>query len=384
MLLKILLRNAARHRLRTVLTVAGTAVAILAFVLLQTVVDAWYSGVAASSANRLVTRNAISLLFPLPIHYRDRIRQVDGVASVSYGSWFGGYYQDPKNFFVNLAMEPASYLALYPEYRLSEEERAAFLRDRRGAIVGRKLSERFGWKVGDTVPLKGTVFPGDWPVTVRGVYRGRDRNTDETLLLFHWEYLNETLRKTDPGRVDQVGIYVIGLARPEGAAAASVAIDSLFASSAAETLTESEQAFLLGFVAMSETILVATRVVALVVIATLLAVVGNTMAMSVRERLSEYAVLKTLGFGAGRIALSILGESVLITLVGGVLGLALAFPVTGRFAAMVGGLFPNFAVEPRTVLEALGTAVLVGLAAAALPARQAVRVGIAEALGRVG
>ena len=372
MLLKILLRNAARHRLRTVLTVAGTAVAILAFVLLQTVVDAWYSGVAASSANRLVTRNAISLLFPLPIHYRDRIRQVDGVASVSYGSWFGGYYQDPKNFFVNLAMEPASYLALYPEYRLSEEERAAFLRDRRGAIVGRKLSDRFGWKVGDTVPLKGTVFPGDWPVTVRGVYRGRDRNTDETL------------RKTDPGRVDQVGIYVIGLARPEGAAAASVAIDSLFASSAAETLTESEQAFLLGFVAMSETILVATRVVALVVIATLLAVVGNTMAMSVRERLSEYAVLKTLGFGTGRIALSILGESVLITLVGGVLGLALAFPVTGRFAAVVGGLFPNFAVEPRTVLEALGTAVLVGLAAAVLPARQAVRVGIAEALGRVG
>ena len=384
MLLKILLRNAARHRLRTVLTVAGTAVAILAFVLLQTVVDAWYSGVAASSANRLVTRNAISLLFPLPIHYRDRIRQVDGVASVSYGSWFGGYYQDPKNFFVNLAMEPASYLALYPEYRLSEEERAAFLRDRRGAIVGRKLSDRFGWKVGDTVPLKGTVFPGDWPVTVRGVYRGRDRNTDETLLLFHWEYLNETLRKTDPGRVDQVGIYVIGLARPEGAAAASVAIDSLFASSAAETLTESEQAFLLGFVSMSETILVATRVVALVVIATLLAVVGNTMAMSVRERIGEYAVLKTLGFGAGRVAASILGESVLITLLGGALGVGLAFPVTGRFAVLVGSFFPNFAVEPRTVLEALGAAVLVGIAAAALPARQAVRVRVAEALGRVG
>ena len=384
MLLKILLRNAARHRLRTVLTVAGTAVAILAFVLLQTVVDAWYSGVAASSANRQVTRNAISLLFPLPIHYRDRIRQVDGVASVSYGSWFGGYYQDPKNFFVNLAMEPASYLALYPEYRLSEEERAAFLRDRRGAIVGRKLSDRFGWKVGDTVPLKGTVFPGDWPVTVRGVYRGRDRNTDETLLLFHWEYLNETLRKTDPGRVDQVGIYVIGLARPEGAAAASVAIDSLFASSAAETLTESEQAFLLGFVSMSETILVATRVVALVVIATLLAVVGNTMAMSVRERIGEYAVLKTLGFGAGRVAASILGESVLITLLGGALGVGLAFPVTGRFAVLVGSFFPNFAVEPRTVLEALGAAVLVGIAAAALPARQAVRVRVAEALGRVG
>ena len=384
MLLKILLRNAARHRLRTVLTVAGTAVAILAFVLLQTVVDAWYSGVAASSANRLVTRNAISLLFPLPIHYRDRIRQVDGVASVSYGSWFGSYYQDPKNFFVNLAMEPASYLALYPEYRLSEEERAAFLRDRTGAIVGRKLSERFGWKVGDTVPLKGTVFPGDWPVTVRGVYRGRDRNTDETLLLFHWEYLNETLRKTDPGRVDQVGIYVIGLARPEGAAAASVAIDSLFASSAAETLTESEQAFLLGFVSMSETILVATRVVALVVIATLLAVVGNTMAMSVRERIGEYEVLKTLGFGAGRVAASILGESVLITLLGGALGVGLAFPVTGRFAVLVGSFFPNFAVEPRTVLEALGAAVLVGIAAAALPARQAVRVRVAEALGRVG
>ena len=384
MLLKILLRNAARHRLRTALTVAGTVVAILAFVLLQTVVDAWYAGVAASSAHRLVTRNAISLIFPLPIHYRDRIRQVEGVTTLSYGNWFGGYYQDPKNFFVNLAMEPASYLALYPEYQLSAEERAAFLQDRRGAIVGRKLSERFGWKVGDTVPLKGTVFPGDWPVTIRGVYRGRDRNTDETQLFFHWDYLNETLRATDPRRVDQVGIYVAGLARPEGAAAAAAAIDALFASSAAETLTESEQAFLLGFVAMSETILVATRVVALVVIATLLAVVGNTMAMSVRERIGEYAVLKTLGFGAGRVAASILGESVLITLLGGALGVGLAFPVTGRFAVLVGSFFPNFAVEPRTVLEALGAAVLVGIAAAALPARQAVRVRVAEALGRVG
>lgn len=384
MLLKILLRNAARHRLRTALTVAGTVVAILAFVLLQTVVDAWYAGVAASSAHRLVTRNAISLIFPLPIHYRDRIRQVEGVTTLSYGNWFGGYYQDPKNFFVNLAMEPASYLALYPEYQLSAEERAAFLQDRRGAIVGRKLSERFGWKVGDTVPLKGTVFPGDWPVTIRGVYRGRDRNTDETQLFFHWDYLNETLRATDPRRVDQVGIYVAGLARPEGAAAAAAAIDALFASSAAETLTESEQAFLLGFVSMSETILVATRVVALVVIATLLAVVGNTMAMSVRERIGEYAVLKTLGFGAGRVAASILGESVLITLLGGALGVGLAFPVTGRFAALVGSFFPNFAVEPRTVLEALGAAVLVGIAAAALPARQAVRVRVAEALGRVG
>ena len=384
MLLKILLRNAARHRLRTALTVAGTVVAILAFVLLQTVVDAWYAGVAASSAHRLVTRNAISLIFPLPIHYRDRIRQVEGVTTLSYGNWFGGYYQDPKNFFVNLAMEPASYLALYPEYQLSAEERAAFLQDRRGAIVGRKLSERFGWKVGDTVPLKGTVFPGDWPVTIRGVYRGRDRNTDETQLFFHWDYLNETLRATDPRRVDQVGIYVAGLARPEGAAAAAAAIDALFASSAAETLTESEQAFLLGFVSMSETILVATRVVALVVIATLLAVVGNTMAMSVRERIGEYAVLKTLGSGAGRVAASILGESVLITLLGGALGVGLAFPVTGRFAVLVGSFFPNFAVEPRTVLEALGAAVLVGIAAAALPARQAVRVRVAEALGRVG
>ena len=384
MLLRMAFRNAARHRLRTALTVLGTLIAILAFCLLQTVVDAWYAGAAASSANRLVTRNAISLVFPLPLYYRERIRQVDGVTIVSYGNWFGGYYQDPKNFFANFAIEPASYLALYPEYRLPEAERTAFLRDRKGAVVGRRLAERFGWHAGDTVTLKGTIFPGDWPLDIRGIYEGRDRNTDETLLLLHWDYLNETQKKTAPRRADHVGFYIVGVERSEAAADTSAAIDALFKSSSAETLTETEQAFQLGFVAMSEAIVNAIRIVALVVIVTILAVVANTMAMSVRERLAEYAVLKTLGFGGASVALMIIGESVLITVAGGVLGVAFSFPVTEQFAGLVGNLFPSFAVEPRTLYEALAASVIVGIAAAAVPARQAVRVGIAEGLRRVG
>jgi len=384
MLLRLTLRNAGRHRLRTVLTVVGMGVAMLAFCLLQTVVDAWYSGVTASSATRLVTRNAISLVFPLPLHYRERIRQVEGVTSVSYGNWFGGYYQDPKNFFANFAVEPASYLALYPEYVLADAERTAFLRDRKGVVVGRRLAERFGWKVGDAIPLKGTIFPGDWPVTLRGIYRGRERNTDETLLLLHWDYLNETLKRTTPRRTGQVGFYLVGVERPDLAGEVSAALDAQFQSSSAETLTETEAAFQLSFVAMSEAIVAAIRAVALVVIVIILAVVGNTMAMSVRERLWEYAVLKTIGFGAGAITALILGEALLLTLTGGILGVGLTFPVAERFASLIGAFFPSFAVSTLTVIQALGASVAVGLAAAVLPARQAARVRIAEGLRRLG
>jgi putative ABC transport system permease protein len=383
MLLRILFRNAFRHKLRSLLTICGMVVAILAFCLLQTVIDAWYAGVAASSSTRLVTRNAISLVFSLPLYYRERIRQVDGVTTVSYGNWFGGYYQDPKNFFANFAIEPRTYLELYPEYQFPEADKAAFLRDRKATAVGRKLAERFGWKVGDQVTLKGTIFPGDWPLNLRAIYQGRDKTVDESQLFFHWDYLNETLKKTAPRRADQVGFYIVGVHDPGAAAQTAVAIDSLFRNSTAETLTETEKAFQLSFVAMSETIITVIRLVAIVVIIIILVVVANTMAMSVRERLWEYAVMKTLGFGGGQIAILILGESLVITLLGGVLGILLTFPVAQAFADSVGNFFPTFNIARLTLYEALAAAMTVGVLAALLPARQAVGVRIAEGLQRI-
>jgi len=179
-LLRFIYKNTFRHTLRTSLTILGIAIVILAFGLLRTVVSAWYAGVEASSVNRLVTRNSISLVFPLPVSYKEKMRQISGVQFVSYGNWFGGIYIDEKNFFANFAVEPKSYLELYPEYVLSPDQEAAFLRDRKAAIAGEKLATKYGWELGDTIILKGTIFPGNWEFVLRGIYRGRDKSTDET------------------------------------------------------------------------------------------------------------------------------------------------------------------------------------------------------------
>lgn len=198
MIFKILYRNAFRHKLRTFLTVSGMAIAILAFGLLHTVIDAWYAGVSASSATRLITRNSISLIFPLPLAYRDTIHHVEGVQNVSYGNWFGGIYIEEKNFFANFAVEPESYLDLYPEYVIPDDQRMSFVRERKGCLAGRKLAERFGWSVGDTITLTGTIFPGRWDFVLSAIYEGSDKYIDETLFLFHWDYLNESLKRKIP------------------------------------------------------------------------------------------------------------------------------------------------------------------------------------------
>ena len=265
-ILKLLFKNAFRRKLRTFLTLLSISIAIMAFGLLRTVVSAWYSGVETSSASRLITRNAVSLIFPLPLAYKDRIRQVEGVTLVSYGNWFGGIYLDRKNFFPNFAVEPKTYLHLYPEFILSPGHREAFLRDRKGAVAGRKLVEKYRWKVGDTIPLQGTIFPGNWELILRGIYRGRDENVDETQFFFHWEYLNETLRKTAPSRADRVGFYMIGVDHPNNSPLVLQAIDRTFKNSLAETLTETEKAFTMGFIAMSGAIVAVIQVVSLVVI----------------------------------------------------------------------------------------------------------------------
>jgi putative ABC transport system permease protein len=377
-LLRLVVRNAFRHRLRTLLTIVGLAVAVLAFGLLRTVVDAWYAGAAAASNARLVTRNAISLAFFLPLSYESRIRAVDGVTRVARSNWFGGVYQEPKNFFPQFAVSPA-YLDLYPEFLVPPEERSAWLRDRKGCLVGRQLAEQYGFKVGDVLPIKGTIYPGTWEFVVRGIFDGADSGTLTRHMLFHWDYLNETLRKKSPRRADSVGVYVVGIDAPDNAAAVSVQVDAVFKNSLAETLTETEQAFQLGFVAMSDQIIAAIRVVSYVVIVIILAVMANTMAMSARERTAEYATLKALGFGPAFLAALIFGESAVIAAVGAALGIAASAPAAAFFK-QAAGIFPIFEVSADTMQMQGLCAALVGVAAAVFPALQAARVRIVEGL----
>jgi len=382
--LKLIVRNALRHKLRTGLTVLGIVVAILAFGLLRTVVDAWYAGAEAASATRLVTRNAISLVFPLPLTYAGKIRQTPGVKSVSYANWFGGVYVSERNFFPQFAIHAASYFDLYPEYVVPAEQMREFVRDRKGAIVGRKLADTYGFRVGDIVPLRGTIFPGSWEFVVRGIYDGAEAKTDTSQFFFHWDYLNETLKRTIPRRANSVGVYVVGLASAGGAAEVAAAIDDTFKNSLAETLTETEQAFQLGFVSMTEAIVVAIKIVSFLVIMIIMAVMANTMAMTARERMAEYATLKALGFGPRHLVLVICGESLGIALAGGIIGVALTYPIAERFAAAMGSLFPVFHVRAETVHMQIGAAVVVGAIAALVPSVRAARVRIADGLRHAG
>lgn len=383
-LLKLILRNALRHKLRTLLTVLGLLVAILSFGLLQTVVDAWYTGANSAAPDRLVTRSAVSLMVPLPIHYRDKIRAVDGVRSVASANWFAGVYQEPKNFFPQFAIDAGTYLAMYPEYRIEPDQLRDFMRDRKGAVIGRKLADTYGLKLGDVVPLRGTIFAGNWEFVVRAIYEGATPKTDTSQFFFHWDYLNETVRVRAPQRANQVGVFVVQVGDVSRAAEISAIIDAQFRNSPAETLTETEKAFQIGFIKQTEAIVIAIRIVSFVVIFIILAVMANTMAMTARERIAEHATLKALGFGPGFLGGLIFGESLAIALAGSALGVALTFPVADWFGAQMGTLFPVFEVSMDTVWLQFACALVVGVAAAAVPARRAARVRIVEGLRAVG
>ncbi len=381
LVLNLLLRNVWRNKGRAILTFLGLLVATLAFGLLSTVVSAWYAGAEGASTARLITRNAISLVFPLPISQADRIRQIDGVAAISWANWFGGIYKEPKNFFPQFAIEPESYLNAYPEYILSDKERSDFIKDRRAAVIGRKIASTHGLSVGDNMTIKGTIYPGDWEFQIAGIYEGRDSGTDTAQMFFHWNYLNEDAqRRALPRSPNTTGVFIVTISEPARAAEISLAIDALFKNSAFETLTETEKAFQLGFVAMTEAIVLAIQVVSYVVILIILAVMANTMAMTARERTSEYATLKALGFSPAFVAALITGESLFLALFGGLAGTLLTYPVAQAFGAAMGTIFRVFEVAPQTSVMQLLLAVAVGLVAAAVPAWRASRIRIVEGL----
>jgi putative ABC transport system permease protein len=380
---KLVARNVFRARLRSTLTIVGLVIAVLAFGLLQTVVRAWYAGSDAASATRLIARNAISLTFSMPVYYREKIRAVPGVTGVSVSNWFGGIYKEPKNFFAQFAVDAPTYFPMYPEFIFDPDEYAAFLRDRRGAVVGRQLADLYGFKVGDTIPLKSSIYPGNWEFTVRAIYDARDETTITRQMYFHFDYLNEQIKKVFPRRSDQAGVFVVSIADSSASADIARTIDAEFKNSLAETLTETEKAFTLAFVAMIETIIVAIEGVSYVVILIIMAVAANTMAMTARERLPEYATMKALGFPPRTVALMILAEAMLLAAVGGAIGMLLTPPVVQVFHAATISVFAKMPLVPQTFYLQAACALVVGLVAGIVPAVRASRVRIVDGLRHV-
>jgi len=377
---KLIFKNAMRRRLRTFLTILGLALAVMAFGLIRTLIDAWYAGARIAPPDRLVTRNAVSFTFTLPLAYEEQIQKIEGVKSVTHAAWFGGIYIDPKNFFANFAVDPATYLEMYSEYIVPQEEMKAFRDDRKGAIVGRRLADRFGWNVGDDVPLIGTIYPGSWNFTIRGIYTGRDKDTDETAFLFRFDYLDEVMKQTMPGRAGQVGWFGVRITDPNRAAEISAAIDNHFRNSWAETKTETEKEFALGFIQMADVLIAGLRVISYLIIGVILLVLVNTMVMTARERISENAFLRVLGFRNFHLIGLILGESLAIASIGGVVGMGLLAVVSRLVGRAMSIYFPGYQVGVETYFIVVAAAFVVGCLAAIFPIQRALSIRIVDGL----
>ena len=384
-ILLLVAKNFMRNRVRTLLTVLGISVGVVAFAFLQTVLAAYSIGVEASSPNRLVTRHRVSLFNLLPVSQLEKIKAVPGVTQVSYGVWFGGFYKDPQQFFGQLAVDPG-YIDLYPEFILPSDQKEAFINELQSAIVGRKLARRFGWNIGDRITITGTVFSGAWDFIIRGIYTGRERTTDETTMFFHWKRVDERLRTA--GLASQVGWWLIGIAEPGATGRVSQEIDDMFINSSSPTLTETEKDFQQSFVTMMGTIITIIKVASWIVIGIILLVMANTMGMAARERVTEYGVLKTLGFRAPHLVTLIAGESLFISFIGAAVGCAIAFGLVGVIGVGIeenmGQIFPVFELAPLTVIQAIALAMAAGMLACIVPAGRAVKLPIADALRKVG
>jgi putative ABC transport system permease protein len=384
---KLVLKNIMRHKLRAILTILGIAIAVAAFGFIRTIVTAWSAGVEASAENRMITRHAVSFVLPLPYSYRDQIAGINGISEVSYANWFGGTFKDAsdwKNFFPRVAVDPETYFSLYPEYIIPPDQFETFKRERNSCVVGEKLARDQGFKLGDVIPIEGDIYPGKWEFTVRAIYKGKDRTTDETQMFFHWNYLNERIRTLQPGREGQVGWYVLKVPAANDMATVAKAVDAYYENSRARTKTETEKEFQQSFVSMSSAIISSLEAASYVIIGIILLVLANTIVMSARERTREYAVLKTIGFKRLHILGLIGGESMTIAVIGGAIGLALTFPAAGALGAAFPTFFPIVNVATSTIIFAAGIALLAGFIAAVFPVTRAVRMRIADGLRSIG
>lgn len=374
----LILVNLRRKKLRTVLTAGSFLVALFLFGLLMTIRTALTSGVDVAGADRLVVRNKVSLIMPLPFAYRDQIRQLPHVADVTFATWFGGYYQDMKNFFPNYAVDAETYRSVYPEYLIPDDQWNAFVKDRQGCIISSMLADRFDFKLGDRIPLQGTIWEGTWEFNVRGIYGVERREMLTSELWFQYAYLDERR----PFFKGTVGWYVVQVDDPANAVAVAPEIDERFANSPFETKSETEKAFAAGFASQIGNIRAIILSIGGVVFFTLLLVTGNSMAIAVRERTGELAVMKTVGFGDMTILMLVMAESLLVAAAGGAGGLALA-----KFFTLGGdptrGMLPYFYLSNLWLVAGFGLALLAGAAAGIIPAVGAMRLKIVDALRRV-
>jgi len=374
--------NLKRKKLRTALTLLSIFVAFVLFGLLCTIKEAFTGGIALAGADRLVVRHKVSLIMTLPVTYKERMERIPGVASAVHFTWFNGIYQDePKNFFGSFPTLPEEFLAMYPEYLLSEDQKQAWMKTRTGAIVGRALVDRFKWKIGDRIPLTSPIWPrkgdGAWEFEIVGIYDGAKKGTDTSGFYFRYDYFDEG-RARGEGLVGWYGVRVNDPARAEEVAKA---IDNEFANSPHETKAEPEGAFMQGFAQQMGDIGTILIAILSAVFFTILLVAGNTMAQSVRERTEELGVLKAMGFTNELVLALVLIESCLIAAVGGLAGLGFAKLVTS-FGSPVPNMLPIFYLPSRYVVIGAVLVFGLGLVAGIVPAVQAMRLQIAVALRR--
>jgi putative ABC transport system permease protein len=369
------------------LTVAVVAISTLFFIMLRTVVWSWTSASEFAKKDRIATRHKVSFVMQLPKRYAEEIAQMPGVTAVSYANWFGG--KDPKDendFFATIATDPASLLKVYPEIQAPEAQKQAWLADRRGALIGDALAKKKHWKVGDKITLAGSIYPGNWDFNVSGIYTTTTTNVDRSTVWFHWDYMNESLPER---RKDLVGWIVTNISDPGASGRISKEVDAKFEDRDLQTITMSEAALNQSFLGMFSAILKAIDLVSVVMIAIMGLIVGNTIAMGVRERTNEYGVLRAIGFLPKHVAQFVLGEALVIGIVGGLVGLGLGYPFVnlgvGRFLEEnMGQMFPQFRVQPQIAAMAFGLALVLAVVSAILPARRAAALQVVDSLRRVG
>ncbi|HMD42409.1 MAG TPA: FtsX-like permease family protein [Candidatus Acidoferrum sp.] len=378
---RIIFANLLRKKVRLLLTLGSFAVALFLFAFLAVVRDAFGRGADVAGADRLVVINRTSIINTIPLSYRDKILRIPGVKCITHNNWFGGIYQDEKNFFPQFVIDAENQRQVFPELVVPDDQWAAFLKDREGAIVGARTAERFHWKIGDRIPIKTTLYGGgSWEFNIVGIYHGAQPKDDETQFWFQWDYFEERIPQAIKG---QVGWYVLRLNSPDDAVAVSKAIDDEFANSTSETKTQTESAFAANWVKQFGNIKFLILSIGTVVFFTLLLVTGNTMAISVRERTSELAVFKAIGFSDRAVLFFVLAESLIIALIGGLAGLffaVLAVPALGR---ALNGLLPSLVLSKPILGLGLVLAIVVGLISGMLPGIMAMRMRVVSALRRV-
>jgi putative ABC transport system permease protein len=381
--LHLIWSNLKRKKLRTSLTLLSIVVAFVLFGFLAAIQQALVGGVALAGADRLIVREKVSIINLLPVSYEARMDRIPGVDFATHQTWFGGVYQDPKNFFMQNPVEPEKFLKMHPEVILPPDELKTWLATRTGAIVGRRTANRFHWKIGDQVPIRSTIWSGPdgsrtWTFDIVGIYDGKDKGTDTTPLFFHYDYFDEA-RQYAKG---QVGWYTIRIKDPSQAAEVAKRVDEEFENSPAETKTEPEGAFIQAWASQIGNIVFIVAAILGAVFFTILLVTGNTMAQAVRERTGELGVLKAIGFTNGRVVALVLAESCLLTVLGGTIGLGLAWAFISR-GDPTSGLLPLFFLPTRDLLIGLGISLVLGLVTGIFPALQAMRLRVADALRRM-